>query len=183
MLIIITINIPLSINLPFTVFHRQRPILHLSHVGTLDDNFFTGDNDDICLSSAQILKLMLTVRSIVAFKPFALDFGFSDLITNNGIRDLELRGEDSLIGVEKEDDDDDDDKDEKKKEKSDLGNKKQEMVTNVDLQMFIKGLEINHHDTMMFFALLGLLSGLWVGDYGFSCYVFLCIRCCYCFSC
>lgn len=63
---------------------------------------------------------------VVAFGPFTLDFKFSHLVAYNGVRVLELRADDSLIDVEKEDEDDDndDEKEEKKKEKSDLGNGK-----------------------------------------------------------
>ncbi|CAI8614619.1 unnamed protein product [Vicia faba] len=146
---------------------RRRPFLHLTRVGTLDDDFFSGDDDDGRTLFGSNSKAPVN-GSVVAFGPFAVDSGFSDLVADNGVRVLEVvrsgitfRADDSLIDVEKEDADDDvDDQDEKeeKSDKSDLGNGKQEMVTTVDLQLFVKGLEINHRDTAAFFALLGLLS-------------------------
>lgn len=44
------------------------------------------------------------------------------------------------------------------------------MVIIVDLQLFVMELEINHHDIAGFFVWLCLLL---VGDYGFSCCIFM----------
>ncbi|XP_004493978.1 uncharacterized protein [Cicer arietinum] len=148
---------------------RRRPFLHLTRVGTLDDDFFSGDDDDGRTLFGSNSKAPVN-GSFVAFGPFATDSGFSDLVADNGVRVLEvvrsgitLKAEDSSIDEEKDDDevggdDVDDEKEERKKEKSELGNGNEEIVRSVDLQLFVKGLEIGRRDTAAFFFLLGSLS-------------------------
>ncbi|WJX84631.1 hypothetical protein P8452_67184 [Trifolium repens] len=153
---------------------RRRPFLHLTRVGTLDDDFFSGDDDDGRTLFGSNSKAPVN-GSVVAFGPFAIDSGFSDLVADNGVRVFEivrsgitLKADDSSIEVEKDEVDDvDDEKDEKeeqeheheqKKEKRDLGNGKEEIVTSVDLKLFVNGLEISRRDTAAFFVLLGSLS-------------------------
>ncbi|KAL5075905.1 hypothetical protein RYX36_014889, partial [Vicia faba] len=118
---------------------------HLTHVRTLDDDFFSDDDDDHNLFDSN--SKAPVNDSVVAFGPFALDSRFSYLVVDNRVRVLELRMEDSLIDVKKRMMDDE--KEEKKNGKSDLGSGKQE-----SLQLFVKGLKINHRDVATFFALL-----------------------------
>lgn len=161
---------------------RRRPFLHLTRVGTLDDDFFSGDDDDGRTLFGSNSKAPVN-GSVVDFGPFSLDSGFSDLVADNGIRvfqivrsGITLKMEDSEIEVEKneiddKDNDNDDEKDKKnekekeeeeeegkKKEKSDLGNGKEEKVKGVDFQLFVNGVEISRRDTTLFFVLLGSLS-------------------------
>ena len=146
---------------------RRRPFLHLTRVGTLDDDFFSGDDDDGRTLFGSNFKSPVN-GSAVAFGPFALDSGFSDLVADNGVRVLEvvrtgfmLKAEDPSIDGEKEKEEDvdaDDGLEEQKKEQSDLVNGKEETVKTVDLQLLVKGLEVSHRDTAAFFVLLGSLS-------------------------
>lgn len=145
---------------------RRRPFLHLTRVGTLDDDFFSGDDDDGRTLFGSNFKAPVN-GSVVAFGPFHVDSGFSDLVADNGIRVLEvvrsgisLKAEGLSIHGDKEEEKNEEEE-EQKIEKSDLGNGKQEMDKSVDFRFFVKGLEINRGDaaalTFLFFFMFGAL--------------------------
>ncbi len=98
---------------------RRRPFLHLTRVGTLDDDFFSGDDEDDRSPFGANRKPPLNGTFLI-LNPKAL--GFSDRVIDNGIKVNEIvrtgitfRAEGlSLSG---DDEDEDDEQKEKEKEK------------------------------------------------------------------
>ncbi|XP_021803278.1 uncharacterized protein LOC110747400 [Prunus avium] len=142
---------------PVTLRRRHRPFLHLTRVGTLDDDFFSGDDDDtrsqfgpnriapiLIFSSASHSTSKLgfngtygtrvseIVRSGLTFK--AEKFTISDDRAGEGDREGN-----SSEGEEKGGDEELDDR-------------------VVDLQFFIKGLELGRRDVVTLFFLVSFLS-------------------------
>ncbi|XP_027351535.1 uncharacterized protein LOC113862639 [Abrus precatorius] len=157
---------------PATALRRRRPFLHLTRVGTLDDDFFSGDDDDGRALLGSNPKPPVN-GSFLAFGPFTADSGFSDLVADDGIRVSEVvrsgttfkaKGLSSSV----DDDRDEDNEEEEKNEKGDLGNR-QEMEKGVDLQFFVKGFEVGRRDAAALFFLVSFLSAA----YGWVILVFL----------
>ncbi|XP_061345779.1 uncharacterized protein LOC133291522 [Gastrolobium bilobum] len=152
--------------------HRRRPFLHLTRVGTLDDDFFSGDDDDGRTLFGSNSKAPVN-GSFVAFGPFGLDSGFSDLVADNGVRVSEVvrsgvNFKAEGLSFDDEDKDEENDEENGKNEKTDLGNG-QEMEKGVDLQFFVKGLEVGRRDAAALFFLVSFLSAA----YGWVILVFL----------
>uniref|UniRef100_A0A5B7AEX4 Transmembrane protein n=1 Tax=Davidia involucrata TaxID=16924 RepID=A0A5B7AEX4_DAVIN len=139
---------------------HRRPFLHLTRVGTLDDEFFSGDEDnDRSLFGAN--PKAQPNGSFVILNNFDSKLGFSNLVTDNGIRVSEIvrsgfsfkAPEGSLQSVEGEwNDDEGNIMNASVKEQEDEGEKV------VDLQFFIKGLELGRRDASALFFLVCLLS-------------------------
>ncbi|KAK6943838.1 hypothetical protein RJ641_024940 [Dillenia turbinata] len=135
---------PDSIPSPAAINRRRRPFLHLSRVGTLDDDFFSGDDDD--------------TRSIFGSKHQGqvngtfLRLGFSNFADEgSGLRVSKvvklgffnfkvLSDEDSGNG------------------KNRTASDEQEREKGVDFQFFIKGLELGRRDAAALFFLVSFLS-------------------------
>ncbi|KAF7818630.1 Transmembrane protein [Senna tora] len=150
--------------------HRRRPFLHLTRLGTLDDDFFSGDDDDGRSLFGSHKKASFN-GSLLAFGPFNLKSGFSDLVIDNGIRVSEVVRSGITFkteGLSFTDDKDNDNEKEAENEKLDLGNG-QEVDRAVDLQFFIKGLELGRRDAAALFLLVSMLSAA----YGWVILVFL----------
>ncbi|KAL1351939.1 hypothetical protein HN51_015849 [Arachis hypogaea] len=163
---------------------RRRPFLHLTRVGTLDDDFFSGDDDDGRTLFGSAPKSAIN-GSHVFFGPFSLESGFSDLVIDDGIRvsevvrsgitfkadGLTFASDDKERGSYEEEEErgDKDEKKKKKSEKGDLGNGGQEIEKSVDLQFFVKGLEVGRRDAAALFFLVSFLSAA----YGWVILVFL----------
>uniref|UniRef100_A0A368UIF1 Transmembrane protein n=1 Tax=Glycine max TaxID=3847 RepID=A0A368UIF1_SOYBN len=151
---------------PNNLRHRRRPFLHLTRVGTLDDDFFSGDDDDARSLFGSIPKPSSNA-TLLALSPFKTTSAFSDLLADDGIRVSQVirsgttfntQGLSSLSSHHDDDDDDDDseEKEEPKKEK-------------VDLQFFVKGIEVGRRDAAALFFLVSFLSAA----YGWVILVFL----------
>ncbi|GMH28773.1 hypothetical protein Nepgr_030616 [Nepenthes gracilis] len=88
-------NIPSSRSLtghPFaTARHRprRRPFLHLSRVGTVDDDFFSGDDDDGRSAFGSYRKAQMN-DSFLALSNFDSKLGFSNFVVDNGIKFSEV---------------------------------------------------------------------------------------------
>lgn len=135
--------------------HRRRPFLHLTRVGTLDDDFFSGDDDDDRSLFGSNRKAPVNA-SLIIFSQLGPKMGFSDLVVDNGIRVSEVIRSGVTFKVDDRDSDNDQEDENKisglEKESS------QELDRIVDLQFFIKGLELGRRDAVALFFLVSLLS-------------------------
>ncbi|KAK7337078.1 hypothetical protein VNO77_17637 [Canavalia gladiata] len=155
---------------------RRRPFLHLTRVGTLDDDFFSGDDDDGRALFGSNPKAPVN-GSLLAFGPFTSHSGFSDLVADDGVRVSEVVHSGTTFKVEGlslssslEDDEEDEIEEEgKNKENADLGNGQEMMEKGVDLELFVKGLEVGRRDAAALFFLVSFLSAA----YGWVILVFL----------
>ncbi|KAJ7976943.1 Transmembrane protein [Quillaja saponaria] len=150
--------------------HRRRPFLHLTRVGTLDDDFFSGDDDDNRSLFGSNRKVPVNGSSIVLGE-FNLKSGFSDLVVDNGIRVSQVVRSGITFkaeGVTFSDDKDSEDYQEEESKTVGLDND-QEVDRVVDLQFFVKGLEFGRRDAAALFFLVSFLSAA----YGWVILVFL----------
>ncbi|KAF7804442.1 Transmembrane protein [Senna tora] len=150
--------------------HRRRPFLHLTRVGTLDDDFFSGDDDDGRSLFGSNRKAPVN-GSFLVLGPFNLKSGFSDLVIDNGIRVSEVVRSGVTFkaeGFSFTDDEDNGDEKDNENEMVDPGND-QEMDRAVDLHYLMKGLELGRRDAAALFFLVSVLSAA----YGWVILVFL----------
>ncbi|XP_020549558.1 uncharacterized protein LOC105161374 isoform X2 [Sesamum indicum] len=136
-------------------YRRRRAFLHLSRVGTLDDDFFSGDSDfDRSLfhpSSGKPPPNATFVR-LSDFKP---EYGFSNSIVDNGISFPKIV-KPGAVGF----------KPEVRKNVTLLEEEERKFVESrlddsnavVDLDFLIKGFELGHRDATSLFFLAGVLS-------------------------
>ncbi|XP_071700210.1 uncharacterized protein [Rutidosis leptorrhynchoides] len=68
--------------------HRRRPFLQLTRVGTLDDDFFSGDEELDHRFFGSLSKPQLNATSFI-LDSFDPQLGFSDFVSDNGIRVFE----------------------------------------------------------------------------------------------
>ncbi|KAJ8754271.1 hypothetical protein K2173_002171 [Erythroxylum novogranatense] len=124
---------------------RRRPFLHVTRVGTLDDDFFSGDDD----TDRSLHRKLPPNGSTLILNNFDPRFGFSDLIADNGINVPEIvrsgvqfkaGGSEYGDGEEIE------------------SEKRRDLERVVDLQFFIKGLELGRRDATALFYLVSFLS-------------------------
>ncbi|XP_057438305.1 uncharacterized protein LOC130730338 [Lotus japonicus] len=144
---------------------RRRPFLHLTRVGTLDDDFFSGDDDDGRSLFGSSPKPPLNA-TLLALGPFR----FSDPVADDGVRVSGVVRPGTTFKAEGLDGDNHEVEQENQEEemKNDLGNG-QEMEKGVDLRFFVKGLEVGHRDAAALFFLVSFLSAA----YGWVILVFL----------
>ncbi|XP_047165216.1 uncharacterized protein LOC124834549 [Vigna umbellata] len=150
--------------------HRRRPFLHLTRVGTLDDDFFSGDDDDDRSLFGSIPKSPANATLLTLF-PFSPTSAFSDLLADDGVRVSQVirsgttfntLGLSSLSSRTPRDDDSGDSEEEKRDENA-------ERKEGVDLQFFVKGIEVGRRDAAALFFLVSFLSAA----YGWVILVFL----------
>ncbi|TKY62140.1 U3 small nucleolar RNA-associated protein 7 [Spatholobus suberectus] len=139
---------------------RRRPFLHLTRVGTLDDDFFSGDDDDTRSLFGSIPKSPANA-TLLALKPFAPSSAFSDLVTDDGIRVSEVVRSGTTFNAEGLSSSSRSDEKEEEKKGKEKGN--------VDLQFFVKGMEVGRRDAAALFFLVSFLSAA----YGWVILVFL----------
>ncbi|KAL1565995.1 hypothetical protein AAHA92_01655 [Salvia divinorum] len=134
---------------------RRRAFLHLSRVGTLDDDFFSGDSDfDRSLFHPSSRKHVANSTSVI-LSDFNPDYGFSDSVMDNGISfpklvrpgvfsfKPEFRKNVTLL-----------EEDDSKFVESRLDDGKAVL----DLDFLIKGFELGNRDVSSLFFLAGVLS-------------------------
>ncbi|XP_031285762.1 uncharacterized protein LOC116144460 [Pistacia vera] len=139
--------------------HRRRPFLHLTRVGTLDDDFFSGDDDLDRPMFNPLLKKPVN-GTLVIFSNFDPNLGFSYEIVDNGIKISEIvrhgvtfKMSGSLEkSFDKEELRYDDDSEQEGAQNG------QEMERILDFQMLIKGLELGRRDVTALFFLVSFLS-------------------------
>ncbi|CAL5334743.1 unnamed protein product [Camellia sinensis] len=143
--------------------HRhRRPFLHLTRVGTLDDDFFSGDEDNDRYLFGSLPKSPPN-GSFVVLSNFESRLGFSNFVTDNGIRvpDIVRSGvsfklpESSLQSTVESIEDDND---ELKKVKNSLKQGDDETDRFVVFQYLIKSLELRKRDASALFFLVCFLS-------------------------
>ncbi|KAL7195579.1 hypothetical protein ACSBR1_035746 [Camellia fascicularis] len=132
---------------------RRRPFLHLTRVGTLDDDFFSGDEDNTRSLFGSHPKTPANGSFLILSNP---RLGFSNYVTDNGIRVSQIVRsplsfqfpETSLKESIHEDNNSNDE----------LNNGEDEAERVVGLQFFIKGLELQRSDASALCFLIFLLS-------------------------
>ncbi|XP_020213419.1 uncharacterized protein LOC109797712 [Cajanus cajan] len=146
---------------------RRRPFLHLTRVGTLDDDFFSGDDDDARSLFGSIAKPPANA-TLLALHPFPATSAFSDLLSDDGIRVSEVVRSGTSFNTDGLSppltairDDEDRGGEDKELEKRREGN--------VDVQFFVKGMEVGRRDAAALFFLVSFLSAA----YGWVILVFL----------
>ncbi|XP_024983753.1 uncharacterized protein LOC112519739 isoform X2 [Cynara cardunculus var. scolymus] len=143
--------------------YRRRPFLQLTRVGTLDDDFFSGDEELDHRFFGTLPRPQLNATSLIV-DSFDPRLGFSNFISDNGIRVSETVRSmvkvsfKAVEAIEKEE----------KMETGDSNDyaviKENESESNDDLQLFLKRFELEHHEMTALLFLLGVLSA----SYGFA---------------
>ncbi|KAD3337503.1 hypothetical protein E3N88_33023 [Mikania micrantha] len=149
---------------------RRRPFLQLTRVGTLDDGFFSGEEDPDHRFFGSIARPQPNSTSLI-LGPFDPRLGFSNFVSDNGIRVSEIvrsNGKITFNIVESID----------VEEKMDAGDpnlKDHEVIEENesgsidDLQAFLKRYELEHHEMTALLFLLSVLSA----SYGFAIFGFV----------
>ncbi|KAL2345067.1 hypothetical protein Fmac_006352 [Flemingia macrophylla] len=143
------------------VLRRRRPFLHLTRVGTLDDDFFSGDDDDARSLFGSIPKPPANA-TLLALHPFPTNSAFSDLLADDGIRVSEVVRSGTTFNTEDLSPDDAAGAEDPELDKPREGN-------TVDVQFFVKGVEVGRRDAAALFFLVSFLSAA----YGWVILVFL----------
>ncbi|CAN1143103.1 hypothetical protein LINPERPRIM_LOCUS26342 [Linum perenne] len=138
--------------------HRRRSFLHLTRVGTLDDDFFSGDDDSDRSLFGPNRKIPPNGSSLI-LTTFHPRVGFSDFVVDNGIRVSEIvrsgvqfKAEEAALQFEDSEIDYGDQQDD---ENGSMGLQKDRIV---DFQSFVKGLELGGRDAAALFYLVSYLS-------------------------
>ncbi|KAH8485204.1 hypothetical protein Peur_071146 [Populus x canadensis] len=138
---------------------RRRPFLHLTRVGTLDDDFFSADDE----YDSPLFPKFPPNRSFVILHNFDPKFGFSDAVIDNGIKVPEIvrsgiqfkAAEEIHSYVDNTNHDNDEDSE---RSREDFNSKENGEEKIVDLQFLVKGLELGRRDAAALFFLVSLLS-------------------------
>lgn len=136
--------------------HRRRPFLHLSRVGTLDDDFFSGDSD-LDKSLFHHNPKPQPNSTFLILSDFDPNLGFSNHIIDNGIL-FPQAIRNGLVSFKP--------LLEKTQNLTHLDNNTENEIVNenenengvVDLQFLIKGLELGRRDATALLFLVSLLS-------------------------
>ncbi|KAF8403083.1 hypothetical protein HHK36_011177 [Tetracentron sinense] len=148
---------PDSLGSPAPVNRRRRPFLHLSRVGTLDDDFFSDDDIDDSNLFGFGRRTPINASSVNLSNFFRRDgkLGVSDSEKSDGIRFSEIVGSGFRFKADVfslSDDGDDDRNGERNESMVEEGDR------SVDFQFFIKGFELGRRDAAALFFLVSFLS-------------------------
>ncbi|KAJ6303691.1 hypothetical protein OIU77_017550 [Salix suchowensis] len=141
--------------------YRRRPFLHLTRVGTLDDDFFSADEE----SDSPVVPKSLPNGSYVILHNFDPKFGYSDAVIDNGVKVPEIvrsgiqfkAAEENHSYVDNANNDEDEDSE---RSCEDFNSKESGEEKIVDLQFLVKGLELGRRDA----AALLFSSVVWDGS-------------------
>ncbi|GAV67876.1 hypothetical protein CFOL_v3_11380 [Cephalotus follicularis] len=146
---------------------RRRPFLHLTRVGTLDDDFFSGD-EDLDRSLFNPVPKNPPNATLLILSGLDSKLGFSDSVVDNGIKFLETVRPGITFKIETllhiELDGDSDDKEDNHEQGEEDKNRvmglenERELDRIMDLHVFIKGLELGRRDAATLFFLVSFLS-------------------------
>lgn len=149
-------------SLPRHLRRRRRPFLHLTRVGTLDDDFFSGDDDDDRTPFGSNRKAPINGTFLI-LNPKAL--GFSDRVIDHGININEIVRTGITFRSERLSlSDSGDENDEQKEEENEtIGLEKEkekvkELDRVVDFQFILRGVELSRRDAATLFFLVSFLS-------------------------
>lgn len=134
--------------------NRRRPFLHLTRVGTLDDDFFSGDDDEDRSVFGSNRKDSQNA-SLLIFLNFGSKVVFSDLVVDDGIRFSEVVR--SGVGFKAEGRNRDENLTREKDNALGMEHG-QELNRVVDLQFFVKGLELGRRDAATLVFIVTFLS-------------------------
>ncbi|KAF9665042.1 hypothetical protein SADUNF_Sadunf16G0080900 [Salix dunnii] len=135
--------------------HRRRPFLYLTRVGTLDDDFFSADDE----SDSPVFPKFPPNGSFVILHNFDPKFGYSDVVIDNGVKVPEIvrtgiqfkAAEENHSYVDNANNDEGEDSE---RSREDFNSKEIGEEKIVDLQFLVKGLELERRDAA---ALLKLM--------------------------
>lgn len=136
---------------------RRRPFLHLTRVGTLDDDFFSGDDDDGRTLFGPRRKSPIN-GSFITLSNFDKKLGFSEFVEDNGIRVPEIVRSGFSFNVEGLSFDNDALGDDEGNKTIALESREEGGDRTVDFRFFVKGLELGRRDTAALFFLVSFLS-------------------------
>ncbi|OVA10106.1 hypothetical protein BVC80_1591g10 [Macleaya cordata] len=140
---------------------RRRPFLHLSRVGTLDDDFFSTDDDDDRSLFGFGRKSPVNVSSVNLNHLFRREgkLGFSDSEKNDGIRFSEIVASGFQFKAEGLSLSDDVETDgNRERNETEIAEEGEEGDRSSDFQFFIRGLELGRRDAAALFFLVSFLS-------------------------
>ncbi|KAJ4971227.1 hypothetical protein NE237_004326 [Protea cynaroides] len=146
---------------PAAVNRRRRPFLHLSRVGTLDDDFFSGEDDDDRSLFGMGRRSPVNGSSLKLSHFFSRDgkLGFSDPEERYGFRFSEVVGSGFLFKAEglslSDGADGDGNVEGTERAALDQGAK---VDRPADFQLFVKGFELGRRDAAALFFLVSFLS-------------------------
>ncbi|KAK9985537.1 hypothetical protein SO802_030488 [Lithocarpus litseifolius] len=146
-------------SLPRHLRRRRRPFLHLTRVGTLDDDFFSGDDDDDRTPFGSNRKAPINGTFLI-LNPKAL--GFSDRVIDHGININEIVRTGITFRADRlslsKNGDENDEQEEEENETSGL-EKEKEKVKELDrIQFSLRGVELSRRDAATLFFLVSFLS-------------------------
>ncbi|KVH90480.1 uncharacterized protein LOC112520665 [Cynara cardunculus var. scolymus] len=146
---------------------RHRPFLQLTRVGTLDDDFFSGDEELDHRFFGSLSKPQLNATSFI-LDSFDPQLGFSNFVSDNGIRVSETVRSSakmtfrSIEIIKEEENEVVDDSNQSAVIDGKAGSK-------TVLQFFLKRFDLEHHDLTALLFLVGALSS----SYGFVVLLFV----------
>ncbi|CAN8287410.1 unnamed protein product [Cochlearia groenlandica] len=146
--------------------HRRAPFLQLTRLGTLDDDFFSTDEQDPHRRTLTGDSIRSPINATTVFlSGFDSVSGFSRPITDNGlilrqiIRSGFLLRRFSSDELVREDETRSDEEEEEETDEFRGGEKKEKEIESfVDLKVFFKGLELGRRDAAALFYLVSFLS-------------------------
>ncbi|XP_010253921.1 PREDICTED: uncharacterized protein LOC104595054 isoform X4 [Nelumbo nucifera] len=154
---------PESFKSPTTMSRRRRPFLHLSRVGTLDDDFFSGDDDED-RSLFGLGRPAPVNRSFLNLSHFFRGegkLGFLDSEKGDGIRFSEIVGSGFLFkaeGFSLNADIENEGEDNGERNMTTIEEKGEEGDRPADFQLLVKGLELGRRDAATLFFLNSVLG-------------------------
>uniref|UniRef100_A0A2P2L2K3 Uncharacterized protein MANES_08G008600 n=1 Tax=Rhizophora mucronata TaxID=61149 RepID=A0A2P2L2K3_RHIMU len=140
---------------------RRRPFLHVTRVGGLDDDLFSGD-DDVDRSLFAPYRKLPPNGSSVILNDFDAKFGFSDVVVDDGVRvpevvrlGVQFKARDVFVHERDKESSDYEGNENGEGEESGSGG---DLDRVMDFQFFIKGLELGRRDAAALFYLVSFLS-------------------------
>ncbi|KAG6639882.1 uncharacterized protein LOC122279226 [Carya illinoinensis] len=137
---------------------RRRPFLHLTRIGTLDEDFFSG-NEEEDRSTFGFNSKPPVNGTLVFFNNFSPRLGSSSPVIDNGINIPEIvrtgisfRAESLYLSSE------DDKRDDHKDEQGESSEEVQDLDRIVDFHFLIRGLELGRRDAATLLFLVSFLS-------------------------
>ncbi|GLT89786.1 hypothetical protein SLE2022_077570 [Rubroshorea leprosula] len=139
----------------------RRRLLHLTRVGTLDDDFFSSDDDHRDRSLFGSLRNPPTNGTPIVLSNFDPKLGFSNFVADNGIflpevvrYGVKFKAS-SFDNIEQHHERDQEQEQGREEEQNSDG---KELENIVDFQFFIKGLELGRRDAAALFFLVTFMS-------------------------
>ncbi|XP_008369676.2 uncharacterized protein [Malus domestica] len=142
---------------PITLRRRHRPVLHLTRVGTLDDDFFSGDDDDArsLFGPNRIAPILIFSSSSHSTSKLGFNGTYGTRVSEIVRSSLTFKAEKFTISNDRSRGRDGDGESNEGEEK---GGDEEMDDRAVDLQFLINGLELGRRDVATLFFLVSFLS-------------------------